>query len=328
VHAVSTLRDRSPPPARTVPVVSDAPSSSTCVLLARAHGAQAAGTAPVATGWMLIEQPGPWGRSALTSSGLDPVVGGELDARAGDDVRVQLVRRPGSRPRRDTDRRTVVLAHTGAEPWAEQLEITSDTELGDLDPSVTAAPRPPGIGRPVPEPLWLVCTHGKRDRCCATYGRPIADALAALHGDAVWEVSHVGGHRFAGNLVTLPDGAVYGSLQVAEALEVVALHRAGRYDLAHLRGRSALPRPAQAAEILALAELGVDRRDAVRIIEVGAPGQRGTVPVRLEVDGDAFLVSVRKEPAGATYGQSCDSDEPEDPGRWRLVTLVAGPAPA
>lgn len=301
--------------------MSDAPATSTCVLLARAHAAQAAGTAPVATGWVLVEQPGPWGRSALTASGLDPVVGADLDARAGDEVRVQLVRRPGSRPHVDGTR-TVVLAHTGAQPWAEQLAVTSDAELAGLDPTLTTAPTPPGLGRAVADPLWLVCTHGKRDRCCATYGRPIADALAALHGEAVWEVSHVGGHRFAGNLVTLPDGAVYGSLQVAEALAVVDLHRAGRYDLAHLRGRSALPRAAQAAEILALDELGIDRRDAVRITEVGAAGQLGTVPVHLEVDGDAFVASVRKEPTGATYDQSCDSDEPEDPGRWRLVTLT------
>lgn len=307
-----------------------APASSTCVLLARAHDAQAAGTAPVATGWVLIEQAGSWGRKALTQSNLDAELGRALDEAAGDDVRVQLVRRPRSQAtgRRDAgtpDRRTVVLAHAGDTPWAEQLVVRSDAELADLDPRIATSPSPPGIGEPLEGPLWLVCTHGKRDRCCATYGRPIVDALAALHGDAVWEVSHVGGHRFAGNLVALPDGAVFGSLQVAEALEVVDLYGAGRYDLARLRGRSALARAAQAAEVLVRTRLGVDRRDAVTVAAVGDADELGTVAVTLDVDGVAQVASVRCEPTGVRYVQSCDSDDEVDPGRWRLLSLTPAP---
>ncbi|WP_052668915.1 sucrase ferredoxin [Nitriliruptor alkaliphilus] len=306
--------------------MTDAPSSSTCVLLARAHGAQLAGTAPVATGWVLVEQPGPWGRSALTESGLDPTIGAALEAAAGDGVRVQVIRRPGlGNGSRFVTPRTVVLAHTGPSPWAEQLELTSDTDLARLDPNLTLAPTPPGLGLRVEQPLWLVCTHGRRDRCCATYGRPIVDALVALHGDAVWEVSHVGGHRFAGNLVALPDGTVYGALQVAEALRVLDLHRAGRHDLAHLRGRSHLPRAAQAAEVLARTELEVDRRDAVTVSAAGAPGTDGAIAVDLDVEGRTYVATVRQVPTGASYAQSCDRGEPEDPGRWHLTALQPAP---
>jgi hypothetical protein len=301
--------------------VSDAPSSTTCVLLARAHGGQVAGTAPVATGWVLVEQPGPWGRKALTSSGLDPALGAALDAAAGDEVRVQLVRRPGRRAAPTPARRTVVLAHAGADPWAEQLDLDEDA-LAALDPQVTRSATPPGLGERLDGPLWLVCTHGKRDRCCATYGRPIADALAALHGDAVWEVSHVGGHRFAGNLVALPDGTVYGALQVADALGVVELHNSGRHALAHLRGRSGLPRAAQAAEALVRDRLELDRRDAVQVDRVAGADDDGTVAVHLVIDGDRRTATVRKVPSGVTYLQSCDADEPEDPGRWELLRLT------
>jgi hypothetical protein len=300
--------------------VTDAPSSTTCVLLARAHGGQVAGTAPVATGWVLVEQAGSWGRKALTSSGLDPQVGAALDAASGDDVRVQLVRRPGTRAGPTPVRRTVVLAHAGGEPWAEQLTL-GDDELAALDPRVTAAPTPPGLGTPLAGPLWLVCTHGKRDRCCATYGRPIVDALAALHGEAVWEVSHVGGHRFAGNLVSLPDGTVYGALQVAEALGVVDNHLADRLTLGHLRGRSGLSRPAQAAEVLVRTRLELDRRDELVVRSVDAPAAGGATAVHLDVGGEHRVATVRKVPTGVAYAQSCDADEPEDPGRWELVEL-------
>jgi hypothetical protein len=301
--------------------VSDAPSSTTCVLLARAHGAQVAGTAPVATGWVLVEQPGSWGRAALTSSGLEPALGAALGAAAGDEVRVQLVRRPGRRAAPAPARRTVVLAHAGPSPWAEQLVLDVDG-LAALDPQVTRSPTPPGLGARIDGPLWLVCTHGRRDRCCATYGRPIADALAALHGDAVWEVSHVGGHRFAGNLVALPDGTVYGALQVADALGVVELHGSGRAAVAHLRGRSGLPRAGQAAEVLVRERLEVDRYAALAVERLAPPDAEGRVTVDLVVEGRARTATVRKVATGVRYLQSCDGDEPEDPGRWELVHLT------
>jgi hypothetical protein len=296
----------------------------TCAATSRANREPLAGTAAVATGWLLVEQPGPWGRDALTGSGLDPAVGGALTAAAVDlPVRVQTIRRPGrgasAGPRPDP--RTVVLVHAGATPWMETLELTSDDELVRLDPAVCARPTPPGLGRRRHEPLYLVCTHGKRDRCCATLGRPIADTLAALHGDDVWEISHIGGHRFAGNLVVLPDGLVYGGLDVAEAVGTVRLHQAGRLDLAHLRGRAGLPRAAQAAEVLLRRELDVDALGAVSAGQVEADAA-GTSSVLLDVDGRGrWMVRVAKQPLGTSALTSCDATEPEDPGGYRLVEL-------
>ena len=56
----------------------------------------------------------------------------------------------------------------------------------------------PGPAFPLPPaPLLLVCTHGRRDACCAQFGRPTAMALARRYGTAVWETTHVGGDRFA-----------------------------------------------------------------------------------------------------------------------------------
>jgi hypothetical protein len=312
--------------ARTRPIATplELDVSDTCAATSRANHEPLAGTAAVATGWLLIEQSGPWGRDALTESGLDPAVGGALTAAAIDlPVRVQTIRRPGrggsAGPRPDP--RTVVLAHGGATPWMETLELTSDDEVARLDPAVCARPEPPGLGRRRHEPLYLVCTHGKRDRCCATLGRPIADTLAALHLDAVWEVSHIGGHRFAGNLVVLPEGLVYGGLDVADAVRTVSLHEAGSLELAHLRGRSALPRPAQAAEVLLRRELDVDALTAVTV-ERTEEDAGGTATVLLDVDGRGrWSARVAKEPLGTSALTSCDATEPEDPGGYRLVEL-------
>jgi hypothetical protein len=316
--------------------------SDTCAGQARAHDVPRAGTAPTALGWLLVEQPGSWGRDALTGSGLDPALGAALAERVADlPVRVQAIRRPAGDPLRSPAARTVVLAHAGAPSWAERLTL-DDTALAELDPALCAAPTPPGLGTPVTEPWYLVCTHGKRDRCCATLGRPIVDTLAALHPAATWEVSHVGGHRFAGNLVVLPEGLVFGGLQVVDAVRALDLLRVGRLDLDHLRGRSGLPRPAQAADVLVRRRLGVDRVTAVppEAVEVADPGplppavgealrtvagarvDPGPTAVDLDVVGHGRVRAVVAEvPLGIRALASCDADEPEEAGGYVLLGL-------
>ncbi|OEV07469.1 sucrase ferredoxin, partial [Streptomyces nanshensis] len=55
---------------------------STCATASRDLAEPLAGTAATARTWLLIEQPGPWGRKALTQSRLDPDLGQALDAAA------------------------------------------------------------------------------------------------------------------------------------------------------------------------------------------------------------------------------------------------------
>ena len=110
-----------------------------------------------------------------------------------------------------------------------------------------------------------MCTHGRHDACCAERGRPVAAALSAAHPEDTWEVSHIGGDRFAGNLLVLPHGLYYGRLDAPSAIAVAGDHEAGQLDLDHLRGRSGYAMPVQAAEIALRRELGETRNDALRL---------------------------------------------------------------
>jgi hypothetical protein len=104
-------------------------------------------------------------------------------------------------------------------------------------------------GERLDHPLFLVCTHGKHDPCCARKGRPLFEALAEqLDPEWVWQVTHIGGDRFAGNLVCLPHGVYYGRVAREDAVGVLDEHFDGRIELAHYRGRSSWPFAAQAAE--------------------------------------------------------------------------------
>ncbi|MEX2550959.1 MAG: sucrase ferredoxin [Nitriliruptoraceae bacterium] len=302
-------------------------SQPSCSANAHAYTEPLAGTASEAAGYVLIEQPGSWGREAVTTSGLDPRLGARLQERAAKaGVKVLLMRRPGaasaSSERAPSERaRRVRLVHAGTRPWSETCRLDED-ELARLDPTVCASETPPGIGDRDDAPRWVVCTNAKRDRCCARLGRPIADTLAAIHPEETMESSHLGGHRFAGTMLLLPHGLLYGHLDVVAALEVATHHLAGRVELEHLRGRGHLPAAAQVAEIAVRRTLGIVAHDEVEIthLPVSAPQPDGPeVQVVANAAGHQAQVTVtaRHDPPARLL--SCDAAEPGIP-----IVLEAG----
>jgi hypothetical protein len=211
-----------------------------CADLSRENDEPLAATASRIDHWFLIEYRGLWTRDALPGSGLSDQVKEHLRDQV-DSVRhgrLLFVRRPDRRRRPGL----VAFAAT-SRPGQESLTglvFESYEDLRGLDLRA---------GSPAGHPLFLVCTHGKHDPCCARYGRPLYEALRdELDPDWVWQSSHIGGDRFAGNLVCLPEGLYYGRVGREAAGKVLDEHLAGRIELDHYRGRSAYTFPVQAAE--------------------------------------------------------------------------------
>jgi hypothetical protein len=283
------------------------------------------GTASRVRRWLVVEQPGAWGRDALAESHLPTDIGKRLaDHARSHRVRVLLARRPGDM-RGDGSRR-VFLAHTSAERrWIEQLDMPAaeperllDIELGPL-----AFPDPPGMGEPGPEGLALVCTNGRHDPCCADRGRPVVRALQAAGVADVWESSHVGGDRFAANVVSLPDGVYYGRVEPDEAADLIAAHRAGTIDLARYRGRSHLPPLVQAADLYARQHLGETRVDGLTVLST-EPGPDDTTAVVLQPrDGEAVEVLVERVRTPVAAQLTCHVAELSQPWTYRLVEVRA-----
>ncbi|MCC5947950.1 MAG: hypothetical protein JJT89_05795 [Nitriliruptoraceae bacterium] len=298
----------------TAPSTPDLRAIDGCAELARSLGERPAGTGPVARGWILIEVPGPWGRDALTESGLDPAVGAELARRTDDlDVKVLLIRAPGRHARDTGLERRVLLAHAGTEPWLASRTVPDDDALLTIDPRQTLRSAPPADAVPLEHPVLLVCTHARRDACCARIGRPAVEALALAEPSITFEVSHVGGHRFAGNLVVLPEGIAYGGLDAAATVRVAAAHLAGALDLDAMRGRSRFDRAGQAAEIAARRHLGVT--GTAVDVEV-APATVADATHRVHLGERAVDVRVRRVATGEPRATSCDAAEPSDPGHF------------
>jgi hypothetical protein len=291
-----------------------------CATLSRALEEPLHGTASVVRGWVLLEQAGPWGMEAVTESRLDPDLARALHRAAeAAHLRLLLIRRSG---RGASQPHACFVAHTSqAGRWLERRRLDDPAELLELDMAAVVAGERPGFGEAVDEPVYLVCTNGRHDRCCATYGRPAALALAASHGELIWESSHVGGDRFAGNLVCLPGGHYFGRVGPGEAARVVDRHLAGAIDLGHYRGCCVDPPVVQAAEWFArtatglagVADLAYARRDrlggGVQAVRFDRPG--GWLRVVLRADRDA-------EPRMLT----CNSARPEPPLAFELLEII------
>ena len=219
-------------------------------------------TASTVRRWLLIEQRGPWGRDAVLDNRMAPATGRALtDLGKRLPARVVLIRRCGGRVSVHT---TVYAAVTGVHTrWLESFHVDRPEDVLDLDLGGLGDGHSVG-GRPEPGPLLLVCTNGRHDPCCAEFGRPVATALDATFGDRVWEVSHIGGDRFAGNLVVLPHGLYFGGLDGDRAVAVAMSHAKGRIDLDSYRGCSAYPFVVQAAEYFLRRARELDGVDAVR----------------------------------------------------------------
>lgn len=223
-----------------------------CSALSAAAGIPLAGTATCGERWLLLEHRAPWGRDALEDSGVAPELVQALEETGRN---VLLLRRPG-RPQGAP----VAFAGRTAEAGSTLVRL----ELGRLEDVLDVDPDRDGV--PVAGQLVLVCTHARRDVCCATHGVPAYNALRRhVPEGMLWRSSHQGGHRFAANVLALPDGIQLGRVKPGAAAEVAAALADGRIPLPFYRGRTLHAREVQAADAAVRTELGLDRVDDVRL---------------------------------------------------------------
>jgi hypothetical protein len=295
-------------------------SASRCSVAAELRGDPMIGTAPPQMRVLLVHQPGAWGPRGLTESRCDPDVARRIDAAAADaGMRLQAIRRPGKHePGVPAGGYEVGIAETNtATPritwWRvdDLAEIASELEAGwpRLTPYAVDS-----------KPLYLVCAHGKHDACCALLGRPVAQALQRLRPGRVWETTHLGGDRFAANLLVLPTGELYGRVPEQLAPELTRIADAGEVFPSLMRGRIGLAPVAQAALVFAHQQLGIAQRNALTVTSVRRIDDHHAKANVVTPHGD---VTVTVETSVSTGAQlTCRGPENVRAREYRAVTMV------
>jgi hypothetical protein len=275
-----------------------------------------AGTASTVSNWLLLEHAGPWGRHPLHDARLTEGLGRQLDhLQHRHRVRILLIRR--------TDRRrdagvTVFAIHSGPDdPWIERTALASIDDAVGLDLERLGHGDRPGF-RPSTGPVFVICTHGRRDPCCAERGRPLAQAVDRAFGEQTWEGTHIGGDRFAANMVAFPHGLYFGRLGERSGVDAARAYVQGHIDLEHLRGRSCRPMDVQAAEQFLRERLHATGIDDIRIDGWERMGTRTIV--RAIASGAVHDVVIERG-TGDPHRLTCHSDDAEAPATYALVSI-------
>jgi hypothetical protein len=271
---------------------------STCSDAAAAAEEQLIGTASQAEHWLLLEVRAGWGRDAVGDTQLPDDVRVRLNdwLETTPRSRVLFIRKP---ERRDGTPLTIFLAHVaehGGGLRREEVERHEDLLELDLDTR--------GHDRSAPVPLWLVCTHGRRDACCARLGTPVYEALRdRVPANALWQSSHQGGHRFAANVLVLPHGVQLGRVRPIDAERVVAELSKSVLPLLFYRGRTIHSPAVQAADLAVREKLGAVHLTAIRYVGPTLDGERHGFMTRI----GELKVAV-EERKGPSRPESCGAE--------------------
>ena len=226
-----------------------------CSEQSRGAGERVFGTASTGDLWLLVEYPFGWGANALEDSNLAPPIKTGLSRMLKSVPRARLLfikQDAGPRERIVT----YVVRTSERAPFAVKMELENYKQVTEIDLAAVAARKLPDGASFVDEPLFLVCTHGRRDKCCAKFGFTLFKELREEQGAFVWQSSHVGGDRFAANVVCFPHGIFYAHMTAEKTRRVITEYGAGRLALDNYRGRACYGHAVQAAEFFVRAETG------------------------------------------------------------------------
>lgn len=277
-------------------------SAPFCREVSLAAGEPAYGKALSAPAWLLLEYNGEWRARATEDNELPRKVQAWLEIQtAAVNGRLQFIKQKQGADD-EAELSFFVIIPDAKRPRQYRFPFRRYAELLTIDVAAVAAADETGAPQPYEELLYLVCTNGRRDRCCAKFGFPLYRELVDKVGTAVWETTHVGSHRFAPNIIAFPEGIYYSRLEIDEVDAFIAARRRDEIYLSRYRGRTAYPKPVQAAEYFLRRETG-DRTlygwsyqaqqqsadDAWRVAFTAPDGTAHRVALRVERDAPTGL---------------------------------------
>ena len=219
-----------------------------CSDLARDYEIPLVGTATRGDIWFLLEYSGAWGAKAFEESDIPQNVKNFLSDFRVDDKRIRILLIRQDRLKTHPGIHLFVGQTFPTEPRLYEYQLDDYADIQKLDFSWLSTGEEGSLKHLREEPLFLVCSNGRRDKCCARYGPAIYQELVEEAGDSVWQSSHIGGHNQTPIMLFFPHGVNYARTTPAEARSLVREYQHGRLVLNHYRGRVGIEPHVQAAE--------------------------------------------------------------------------------
>ena len=305
-----------------------------CTHAAQQDGEQLYGTATAnTTVWLALEYPFAWGAKAVPESALSLPVKDWLMATQVeiDGARVQLIKRESA-----SGRTPELVARNPLGPIRFYISLSREgqsatykflldryEDLLEIDVAeIASGGLVPDAASVHTEPLFLICTNGKRDQCCSKFGLPVYQAMnnvaannSGFSAESVWQTTHTGGHRFAATMVCLPEGVLFGWVEPSEAEVLMRAYQSHQlYQLNRYRGRSCYGPAVQAADYHLRQELQIAQIDGIELIHAEADdatadghqrSSQWTVQLRNRTDGQIHHLSIESRPSSKPLFQSC-----------------------
>lgn len=290
-----------------------------CCEYSERAGEQLFGTATRVNVWLALEYTRPWSGDAFATSDIPELVKQTLNGHlaAIPLSRLQLIRQPAPTAANIT---FFVAVSRETNPVLYRFQLSRYEDLLSLDIPKIASGDPAYAQYISPNPLFLVCANGKKDISCAKYGRPAYDAMSQLLGESVWQCTHIGGHRFAGTAVFLPQGLCYGRLKAGDVAELITDFQQRQITLDHFRGLSFYDEPVQAADYFLRQQTGNRTLAAFRLANIRHEGERWIVTWQAAQDGQQYTIQIRQALSPfEIYKNSAEAETTHVP-QYHLIT--------
>jgi hypothetical protein len=278
------------------------------------------GTAPRADLWILLEYAGQWESKAIAKSTLPAQVKAWLKnaKTVSPHVHTQFIKhhtRPGE----------TITCFIGVSQETRQalyqFQLKSYEDILDLNIPAIVAGSALYETFLFKEPLFLVCTHEKHNRCCGTFGLPVYAELVNVVGENTWQTSHLGGDKFAANVVCLPYGVYYGCVTIPEIEAIVHATRHQQIYTETYRGRTCYSPAVQVADAFVRKLLGRRELHAFQLRSVqDIAADQWTISFESQEDHMLHQLSIAKEKSSVAHYSACLEMETSLLGSYRLST--------
>jgi hypothetical protein len=281
-----------------------------CSALSIEVNEQLFGTAPHTEVWIALEYPFPAGSKALEESTIPDAVKAYLFnlQKSIPGTRLLLIRQENPKPHLEI--RAFVGLSSILPPRFYEFHLSNYEELLNLDFASLFSGQIEYPQNFHDQPLFLVCTNGKRDPCCAHWGHPVYSEMAKHAANLVWQTSHLGGHRFAANVICLPHGIYYGRIRPEQATSLMSDYQNNKLTHQNYRGRAHYSPEVQAAEYYLLVKTSSLDIDAFQLQQSHLTAEnRWEVTFISREDGIQYFLEISAINSAFANYESCSAPE-------------------